>query len=65
MSDRLTAALERKPNLANRALVFLLQDEEIAARVEAWIIKNAVNDIRFARLGEELGLLTKEKLLVR
>ncbi len=58
MSDKLTAALESFPNLANRALVMLLLDPNNVDKIEAWIKKNAVTDVRFARLGEAAGLET-------
>jgi hypothetical protein len=56
MSDRLLVALERRPNLANRALVMLLQDQRNVELVEKWIIRNAENDIRFVSLAEQAGI---------
>lgn len=56
MSDRLMAALESFPNLANRALVMLVQDPDNATKVEEWIKEQAQHDVRFACLGERAGL---------
>lgn len=56
MSDRLTVALEKFPNLANRALVMLLQDPDNAETVKNWIKENSNNDIRFERLAQNAGV---------
>lgn len=52
MSDRLLAAFEKFPNLTYRALVMLLQEPEIADKVEEWIKNNAALDVRFLRLAK-------------
>lgn len=56
MSDKLTTALEAFPNLANRALVMLMQDPSNATKVQEWIKEQAQHDVRFSRLGEKAEL---------
>ncbi len=54
--DKLAQAFDQYPNLANRALVMLLEDETNVQKVSDWIIERSKFDIRFARLGEKVGL---------
>lgn len=61
MSDRMVVALERFPNLANRALVMLMQDPANAAKVEEWIRQNAEVDVRFERLAKLAGIAIDNK----
>jgi len=53
---KLIQALEESPNLANRALVMLLDDEENVQKVREWISEQSKFDIRFSRLGERAGV---------
>lgn len=52
--NKIVKALEEYPNLANRALVFLLQDEKNSKKILEWIKKQTEYDIRFARLYEQI-----------
>jgi hypothetical protein len=56
MSDKLLVAFEKFPNLASRALVMLMQDSEIAAKIEEWIKEQASMDVRFLRLAKLAGI---------
>jgi hypothetical protein len=56
MSDKLASAFSKYPNLAERALTMLLQDPDIAVKVEDWIIEQSKRDVRFSRLGSLAGL---------